>query len=1781
MIFSRRTRRKLNEALSALLRFAGTRALRSLVCIVLCVILCTDAVTVGAFALDWKDLASTKGTGPNSEAAASSTAGGGTGGNGTNGKNYYILEVASGTRLGGGYADNVLYFSVHYTDVDGVKRNSILMPGVDAVSDGFQTAYDISSPKMRQDLVNEVFDYHTNSIVDRKALGSVTNDQILFETPTKIDTVDMIQIFGKRTPSASVWPCQGMRVYDVEKIYGLEMYGWFSDMGYIDFDGSVIAEVVMAPGGGNFNWNTTGGTFNITTAEAGKPKDVAIVHTKNKDSYESYYKTETHVGIRVSSQSRKPVVIRMDFADQSGAGLDSLVVSYDQGAAPKIGNARFCEAAALQVRYEDIFGCQRDVTLPLVINSLGSAVEVLGKDISIAAYAQQGDSIAIPALLPNMARIVDTKLTIGEEEARQMTGILPGPGASQNPIYKARTEATKTDDISYTCLAYYTDVDVKVALEGAVIRYSYDAGANNPAYFAAATSIDGLSIKAKKTTSISTLPYYDKLTLKPSDRQDRYLITLSTDNVANAGTTSDLQIQFKYINIKDKETTSPLYHVNDYVDAFYGTWMGNVDDFPYKWTMRDGGTAQFMIPLQDVQEFTGVSFKLEGDDEWQFSGLRIDKVAEFYPRSVDWKEMQSIETDSSGNPRYKTHVEIGRTVDISNLKDKPLFQIGVVYQQGEDRPDGGSDDWIPGTLIQDDDETSEFNGKGEIVDKRDEIDWGSILHYMTYEQAQQDLKFTKQRANYKVSVHVGGDKVNADDDDCGSKNLFYFQLIFENGKSGCMLANQQIQGDAFRTGTTSEFYIPCAQDYGDLIAIQVIPDDQDGNSDIYDKLKIASIDVEKMTDNFICPTWGATSAGEEGLGWVGIDYRDQGEISSNTGAEGRTISEIATTYQITESSYNAKFLVSITTGNYNVVPRPDENGRPVYIQDPIYSGGMTMSYNYFDRDGKMPPTVSGIDVVKLMNEYSARSGSYLRKTELAEENYEVPYAVSDPSYNFRPGKTDSFYITVKNISQFINMSLQLRSDVRTHWNVNAIKIYLVNGQGLRYLNGSGEFEYKYPEGKKPTLVAEWTRDEGLTADCGIFRYKQDTGIQEIANIAFDCDPIDLNPDATGWTSVVAREPKSKNDAFNLYIYPQTVGENVAKPGTYNLKAAVRYKNAVTLTHMQSSAGLLRNGYDDEGNITCFYQLGIDGTNLDSIDGVDVETNSLVKISAPITRGVLQVVRGGVLINSYELSGVANADLGDTMSISTNPRNYHHQKILLQLSNDTTSQTIEPEVKDLAVAMHFRSDLPEAQELRSKYVYLSDAGYSKVEGGKIYEIDMDLGNLAEISAVNVLTLGNLDVTIDSISAVEVDDDGNVYNTFSARGPYTPNGRAGRIDAFGLVTPLTLSIATAEDDSAVSSGTAGPVRMRIGYYDSYGALREDVYENIRPYISSGRGFEAGGTDVVSLMVPEMAELRWIEFEPLRNTSATSNSVATWKIASVSASTGYDGRVTTRTVNQLVTEGDPIHIGFADILISGEVKTFTTNEKGETVESTAGTVSMGDTLPVLLESGNNTVISTNLIGSVEGFSARVETYDPSSGAKSTVVKLSPSLRYSESYLNEVLGSAKKSAETGYTQDERSAANAVIEQINKMLNASAGNFRREGSNYIFSTPYNDSGRDQHYLITIYSNENTEALYAVDVAVPSQADMLTTAITNWRNMQNLSSQIQAADAANAGSSSSSPDTPSSGGAPAESGSSGGAPAESGSSGGAPADSGSSGDAASGGESSGGTPGGSEASGGE
>ena len=1342
-------------------------------------------------------------------------------GSGRNMTNTYILEISSGTRNGGGAADNVLYFAVYYTTTDNVQRTAILIPTVDALTNSFEQAAGYGNRNSRIEMVRNVFNYRNQNYNERQALGSVQTDQLIFKAQGQVVSFDKIQIFGKKTQTDSTWTCQAMRIHQVNTLYGLDMAGWYSNNYFIDFAGEVVADVVMSDGSGIFRWNNTGGCKTITgLTDRSGASGMTLINKRDMESFRRMYPNmRTSIGQQHKSQETNTIVVRLDLADQAGAGLEALAGSYAAGSNSKVSSLKFCESAVIRVRYTDTYGVIRELSLPFMINALGQVVEALG-DVPIAGFAQQGDSIAIPLMLPDFVNLNYIGLILGESEAREASQIiLTDPS---NAIRNDRIKRSESDDINYSCFAVYRDVRTTVSMDanGATLQYSFDPGPKNPVQYSSSTSINGINIPTKSLKYITLQDYNPNIVLGPVDRLDRYLVTVYTDDVVNAGTAADIKMQFHYLSLKDKELVSDTYTIKDYVQQFYGEWAGNISEFAYKYGFSQGSSVQFMIPLQGVREFTDVSIKVEGNDEWQVGGITIAYVTSYEGRTAVWEEVASKEVDTANptQPKYASHLRYRRKVET----EATCFTLGNI--PGPKKPVPGDPGWEAGTLIQDDGEWTIINGEGGDVIKKEDVDWSQLNHYMTFADTQQNLGFTKARAVYTVTVKVAGEKAatgadhNPIDDDCGSANLFYFQLIFENGASGVTLANQQIVGDAFRTGTEVSFKISTSQDYGDLSSILVIPDDQDGNSNIYDKLKIDYILVSKESDAALTPSWAARGTADDGLGWVGIEYRDPGEVGTKKGSEGRTLSEIATTYQITESGYAAKLMVGITTSTYGQTTRYDYQGNSETVIDPQFTGGVSLSFSYFNREGRFRSS-EGIDIIKLMNEYTGRPGSRVRTYQDGDSavTEEVDFYVSDPNYQFRAGKTDYFFLTVDDIWQILDMTLVIRSSVVTKWNISNVSVSLVRSSGKRFINANGEYDYGYKKGEEPKLVAVWDRaeDQILSKDVQTYRTLQENSIAEL-NISFKENEVPLDSSTTAWASVVPKEPNSKNDILNLYLYPET-GEAIAPTDEYSLTSAIRYTDITNKLPMQSSTGEMAVGKDANGE-TIFYATGINARNMDSLDGVDVLASARRTLSVPIRYGILQRVRSGVLIETYLLSGHPNAALGGTLHAKDRTDSANVQRVFLQMPLTQSVQKLTTNDRDLAVALYFRSSYPGSQELRSKYVYLTEQGYNQLRAGQLVELHFDVGEIEEITGINLIKIGNPEIEIEHLYAADQQPDRTIlYELHSQRGA-VPSRTPVIASENGYVTLFTILLRTAENEDTAMSGTDSPIRMTVGYYES---------------------------------------------------------------------------------------------------------------------------------------------------------------------------------------------------------------------------------------------------------------------------------------------------------------------------------------------------------------------------
>ena len=183
---------------------------------------------------------------------------------------------------------------------------------------------------------------------------------------------------------------------------------------------------------------------------------------------------------------------------------------------------------------------------------------------------------------------------------------------------------------------------------------------------------------------------------------------------------------------------------------------------------------------------------------------------------------------------------------------------------------------------------------------------------------------------------------------------------------------------------------------------------------------------------------------------------------------------------------------------------------------------------------------------------------------------------------------------------------------------------------------------------------------------------------------------------------------------------------------------------------------------------------------------DVKADSMTPITAPMSYGIVQRIRGGVLIETYRMTGIFNADIGASMKIAADVDNQYQytQRFLFQLDNNIQIQELKAEEKDLAVAVYFRT--MSGQELRSKYVYLTDMGYETIAPSQVMEIDFDIGEVSEITGVNVVSFGNLNAPIQQAYLATQKSDGTITQEWSIQNGMTPRNVPARISFAAVVS-----------------------------------------------------------------------------------------------------------------------------------------------------------------------------------------------------------------------------------------------------------------------------------------------------------------------------------------------------------------------------------------------------------
>ncbi len=870
--------------------------------------------------------------------------------------------------------------------------------------------------------------------------------------------------------------------------------------------------------------------------------------------------------------------------------------------------------------------------------------------------------------------------------------------------------------------------------------------------------------------------------------------------------------------------------------------------------------------------------------------------------------------------------------------DDDIYEYDIDAEYDDDWDEDYDEDEERSSQKEDGDE---LVSSGEYEQDSPDYDWDELSRAMTPEDTALGLGFADRRREYAVVVSVAS---SGADDDCGSKSDFYFQLIFEKGRSGVVLANTQLPADGFRTGETEVFYISTNRDYGDLESIRIIPDVGEGETR-FDKLRIDTISVSETDASGVSEKWVF-----EDVGWIGSDYVD---IAAGEADGDRTIEEISSLYGVSKKSSTINLLVCISTSDYG-----DEENMAVQ-----YEGTIKGQIEYLSSGGMYRTRI--FDVVEAMRDYNTADNGY--ETVASDRAYSAESLMeSDPNRMLRANHMDRFVVTLEDAVSVSDLKLLCNSNVETTWAIESVSASLIRDRGSLILNPNDEYV------RTSVTMPFATNTDSLhmpayTVICA------GAGVSEVT-IPFTKNEIRYDEDSDTYDILTDPVISSGEDTLNIYVFPDETGDHL-NVEEYDIMAALQYEDVYGTSHQISAGGnaMQRVSPDSEAD-SMFYATGLPASGISALSKIELSTadDAEGKKGAYIDHCIVQRVRGSMVIGTwyFDVHSDINGMIRSATPVSIYGRqiDISAQTLYVQFSSDTESATLRRGDKDISFRIDYRSSLSQTEEIiRSAYVSMADLGYGTLKPGGVYSISFNEPYVGEITGISVMTNGIISADITAAYAVNVssaeEEVSTGYYSFAEETdvgdatvdiPVTAVGRAGS----GVVLPLRISFVTQGAASGMESGTSGPVSVDIVYESTDGS--EDIMEleDIRDYIIGEENtLSTGSTREILVLVPDIEELGYLRITPYG---------AGWSLSQISANLGEGMVIRSRTLDSRIgREGKKISLKDTYIYASCKVKKSSGDDETHSV-------SMDKGLALTMTSADRLVIRPSVVGSEAGWIA-----------------------------------------------------------------------------------------------------------------------------------------------------------------------------------------------------------------
>ena len=1348
---------------------------------------------------------------------------------------YYILQTSTGAKAG----DTVMFFKLDYIDSAGAAQSEYIFPHIDGRARSLKWITSASSSITDNNRYKTDLTRFTDGTLDNftlpsndasvKGLKSFSSDQFCFTTEKEIKRIEGLSFYGR---DAGSWSCKGIDIYSVNSLSKDIAYnGTISNYPVIDFDGTLIAK---ARAEGNYvSWDVPDYTVFSKSQNASLTLETGL-----KEPYKSYEGKLVGFSIRIS--------------DIDGAGLEGMLQAYNEK--KTIQQCKYPDVLVMDVEYRDVNNNIVTLELPVVRLAMLMIGQQSFYGSVIEGFFQQNDTIMFTAFLRSCRDVSEVKIKFALANSDDNAiGVFSADETRNAAIKEA---CYKDDGILLESVAVYdltnnTDaIHIKKASDqeknNAKLTYSIDV---DPVNFWIDRSRYGLSITPGSTaTEIRLEPWDSDKRLKlDKNTGNTFLIKIDTDMSNIGDKPGDMLISLTYEDLAGVPKQTPVINVKEEVANYLGHWEGNKPDFTYRYCLDAGNSIVFTIDIANAERFIGmnISFENNSGNSWQMSGYEIYKVSNdngWGDRTVTWKDVNT-----------KSGLISNRIVE----RDIKLYGSSLVDSDV--------------TMLFRENETKKIDFQSSTVTEVSKPDITEYYYSMSYEDTMMDFGFATAVKTYDVKVFVGNENDGTTSNgDAGSRNNFFFQLCFSNGgRSGYVLANQQLTADGFRTGAIESFKIAVNMDYGDVISINIIPEELNEDTDAMDKLYIRHIDVSETGLS------GFTKAYRIGnIGWIGTDYHDSAEKNTLDGREGKDEAHLVKNYVVTSNKTEVTFEFSITTGVSNKSQYQDFCGQ-VYAR--LY---------YYDSN-QIPQYIDILDVVQNMYEYAGFDYTNAYPAQNSAYNT-AARCVGNPDFMFRENHTDRFEFKLSDISSFRRMEFYCASDVDSYWNPTDLSIRIVKEGGLVMMTTDGEYAKQSKYQDEPISVNVSGNGKKIAAQTkSIADDSQVTGGQMTKfEFAFGENKIKIDEEKKTVSIPLYHVPETTADELNVFVYP-VVGGSALSYEDYDLEMKLTYG---------TNAGRYFTLFDKMKKTTVdgqpvFYTYGLHVNDMVKITNIKLDSGGINY--ALIDHIVVQRIKSGTVVADYYMGG-GQQDAGYGANItyrgSVNPGLYR-QVLMMQLAPESNAYSILESERDVAVSLTYQSELDfRNNTYKSAYVFLSDQDIKSIRGGDVITLNFDVPYAAEITGVTVMTSGGMEIQISKACLGNYKVDGNdspalmkiedLTNTsLKQKAWYSiPYGITVGNEAITLTTmnvektdpdfvqPMIFTFKTREEDENTDPSSSTPVAMNMVYYDNAGNKYTLPFDDLRSYIASHENnFIAGKTQEVRLLVSGFENVESLTFRP----------------------------------------------------------------------------------------------------------------------------------------------------------------------------------------------------------------------------------------------------------------------------------------------------------------------------